>query len=382
MSRLLPHARSRRHFLAFALAALAASPAFAQTPSGPPIKIGAVIALTGPGAGLGIPERNGMLLAERVINERGGIRGRPIKLLIEDDSSKPDIAKSKAERLIHDEKVVALLGPSLTASTGAVGAVTNGLPMVQIVFTGLGPQIEMTYKSMFHVLPPHTLNARALMEYATKAQGAKRIGVLHDSGYGSVVMGALKAVASSYNAEFVITEKFEVGANDVTTQAAKVKSANPDVVFIIATSPIPFRNAKQLAIKAPIVGAIGTATYEYVRGMGEFADDIVFAEFLVSEDPLPHQKEFSELFRKTYNNYPKAFDAAGWDAVHMLAKGLAKVGPDADAATLAAALRVPYQGVLAAFDFSAPDMTGIKLSSYTYSKLVKGKFTRLQFVNP
>jgi branched-chain amino acid transport system substrate-binding protein len=354
----------------------------AQTPSGPPIKIGAVIALTGPGAGLGIPERNGMLLAERVINEKGGVKGRPIKLIIEDDGSKPDIAKSKAERLIHDEGVVALLGPSLTASTGAVGGITNSIPMVEIVFTGLGPQVEQTYKSMFHVLPPHTLNARALMEYATKAYGAKRIGVLHDSGYGSVVMNALKAVAGNYHAEFIVVEKFEVGANDVTTQAAKVKAANPDVVFIIATSPIPFRNAKQLSIKAPILGAIGSATYEYVKGMGEFADDITFAEFLVSEDPLPHQREFSELFRKTYNAYPKAFDAAGWDAVHILARGLAAAGPDAKPESLAAAIRGPYHGVLAAYDFSAPDMTGIALSSYTYSRLVKGKFTRLPFVNP
>lgn len=382
----MPHpslaAHLRSLLTVLCIAALSPALAQAQTPSGPPIKIGAVVALTGPGAGLGIPERNGMLLAERIINERGGVRGRPIKLLIEDDSSKPDIAKSKAERLIHDEKVVALIGPSLTASTGAVGAVTNGLGMVHIVYTGLGPQIEMTYKSMFHVLPPHTLNARALMEYATKAHGAKRIGVLHDSGYGSVVMGALKAVGPGYNAEFVVTEKFEVGANDVTTQAAKVKAASPDVVFVIATSPIPFRNAKQLAIKAPLLGAIGSATYEYVKGMGEFADDITFAEFLVSEDPLPHQKEFSELFRKSYGANAKAFDAAGWDAVHILAKGLAKVGPDAGSAALAAAIRGPHQGVLAAYDFSAPDMTGIKLSSYTYSRLVKGKFTRLQFVNP
>lgn len=353
----------------------------AQAPAGAPIKVGAVIALTGPGAGLGIPERNGLLLAERVINEKGGIKGRPIKLIIEDDSSKPDIAKSKAERLIHEENVVALIGPSLTASTGAVGAVTNAMPLAHIVFTGLGPQIESTYKNMFHVLPPHTLNAKALLEYATKAINAKRIGVLHDSGYGSVVMGALKSVAGDYQVEFVSIEKFEVGASDVTAQAAKVKAANPDVVLVIATSPIPFRNAKQVAIKAPILAAIGSATYEYVKGMGEYADDITFAEFLVSEDPLPNQKEFSELYRKTYNASPKAFDAAGWDALHILAKALAAAGADAKTEALAAAIRAPYQGVMAKFDFSAPDMTGIALSSYVYSKLVKGKFTRLPFVN-
>ena len=124
---------------------LSAAPVSAQQV----IKIGAVLSLTGVGAGLGIPEKHGALLAEKMINLRGGVKGRPIKIIIEDDGSKADIAKSKAERLIYSEKVTAMIGPSLTASTGAVASITNGAPMVQIAFTGLGPQIELTYKKLF-----------------------------------------------------------------------------------------------------------------------------------------------------------------------------------------------------------------------------------------
>lgn len=353
------------------------APALAQ----PVIKIGAVLSLTGAGAGLGIPERHGALLAEKVINQRGGVKGRPIKIVIEDDGSKADIAKSKAENLIYSEKVTAIIGPSLTASTGAVASVTHSVPMVQIACTGLGPQIELSYKKLFHVLPPQVLNAKALLEYATKAAKAKRIGILHDSGYGNVVMAAMKLVASSYAVEFVAAEKFEVGATDVTTQAAKVKAANPDIVLVIATSPIPFRNAKQIGIKQPILAAVGSSSYEYVKGMGEFADDIAFAEFLVSEEPLPHQKEFVDLYLKEYGALPKTYEAAGWDAVHILAAALQKAGPDADADALATAIRGATQGVLARYNFAREDMTGIELSSYTYSKLVKGRFTRLPFVN-
>jgi branched-chain amino acid transport system substrate-binding protein len=345
------------------------------------IKIGAVFSLTGPGAGLGGPERHGALLAEKVINARGGVKGRPIKIIIEDDGSKPDIAKSKAENLIYSEKVVAMIGPSLTASTGAVATITNAVPMVQIACTGLGPPIEQTYKKLFHVLPPQVLNAKALLEYATKSAKAKRIGVLHDSGYGNVVMTAMKSVAGDYAVEFVGTEKFEVGATDVTTQAAKVKAANPDIILVIATSPVPFRNVKQIGIKQPLLAAVGSSSYEYVKGMGEFADDISFAEFLVAEDPLAHQKDFVELYRKEYGTLPKTYEAAGWDAIHVLVKALEKAGPDADTEALAAAIRGPAQGVLATFDFSKGDMTGIELPSYTYSKLVKGQFTRLPFVN-
>jgi branched-chain amino acid transport system substrate-binding protein len=371
--------RRRTLHLVAACAILSTSTVFAQTQE--PIKIGVVLSLTGPGAGLGQPERNGILLAEKAINDAKGVKGRPIKMIIEDDGSKPDLAKSKAERLIFDEKVKVVIGPSLTASTGAVAAITNAEKMAQITFTGLGPKIELEYKSLFHVLPAQALNARAMLEYASKALNAKKIGVLHDTGYGQAVMAALQTEKSEYGVDFVAVERFEVGATDVSAQAAKVRSAQPEVIFVVATSPVPFRNVRQLKITQPIVSAIGSASYDYVRGMGEFGDDIVFPEFVVGEDPLPRQQEFVNLFRTTYNAPPKNFEAAGWDAVHMVAKALEKVGPDASREAIANALREPYDGVMARYSFGAPDMTGITLNSFIYSRLVKGKFTRLPYTN-
>jgi branched-chain amino acid transport system substrate-binding protein len=372
----------RRRFLSATAVALVVGGllhASVAAQSGDPVKVGAVLSLTGPGAGLGLAERNGIQLAERAINEKGGIKGRPLRIVVEDDGSKADIAKSKAENLVFNEKVKAILGPSLTASTGAVAAITNAQQLPQFAMTGLGPPIELTYKSVFHMMPPQSLNARAMLEYATKGLKAKRLGVLHDSGYGQLVTNALKEQAANYAVEFVAIEKFEVGATDVSTQAAKVRAANPDALLIIATNPIPFRNARQMRLTQPIVSAIGSSAYQYVKGMGEFGHDIVFPEFVVGEDPLPYQADFVNLYRKAFNELPKNYEAAGWDAVHALARALERVGPDASAEALAKALREPYKGVVAAYNFGAPDMTGIELSSYVYSKLVNGKFTRLPF---
>ncbi len=352
----------------------------ASAQSKQPIKIGAVLSLTGPGAGLGQGERTGILLAEKLINDEGGVKGRPIKVLIEDDGSKPDIAKSKAENLIFNEKVKVMVGGSLTASTGAIAGITHAQGIPQLALTGLGPQIELSYKSLFHLLPPQTLNAKAMLEYATKGLKAKKVGVLHDSGYGQLVMNALKTQSDSYGIEYVAVEKFEVGATDVSTQAAKVRAANPDVVFVIATSPTPFRNARQMRITQPIVSAIGSSSYQYVNGLGEFAHDIVFPEFLVAEAPMPHQIAFVDLHQKANNAPPKNYEAAGWDAVHIIAKALETAGADASGGAIAQALRKPYRGVLANYNFGAPDMTGIELSSYVFSKLVNGKFTRLPFI--
>ena len=377
--------RGQDVFLGIACAAavatlVSASPIRAQTAQGEPIKIGAVVSLTGPGAGLGQPERNGMLLAEKDVNDKGGVKGRPLKVLVDDDGSKADNAKNKAEQLIFDEKVVTILGPSLTASTGAVSAMTNSEGMAELAFTGLGPKIELSYNSLYHLLPPQELNARAMLEYTTKALNSKKIGVLHDTGYGQVVTNSLNALKAQYGVEFVAVEKFEVGATDTSAQAAKVRAANPDVVFIIATSPVPFRNARQVRISQPIVSAIGSSSYDYVRGMGEFADDVVFPEFVVGEDPLPHQVEFVKRYRQTYNSLPKNYEAAGWDAVHIVAKAVETAGANAKHEEIVKAISGPYAGVFAAYNFAAADMTGIQLSSYVYSKLVKGAFTRLPFV--
>jgi branched-chain amino acid transport system substrate-binding protein len=192
-------------------------------------------------------------------------------------------------------------------------------------------------------------------------------------------MASLKQNSDPYGIEYVAVERFEVGATDVSAQAAKVRAAQPEVVFVVATSPVPFRNARQMKIEQPIVSAIGSASYDYVKGMGEFANDIVFPEFVVGEDPLPRQAEFVELYRKEYGAPPKNFEAAGWDAVHLIADALAKVGADAKREAIAEAMRHPFEGAMATYNFSAPDMTGIELSSFVYSKLVNGKFTRLPF---
>ena len=357
------------------LAACFAAPVLAQQSE--PISIGAVLSLTGPGAALGQAERSGIRLAEKVLNEAGGVNGRTIRVLVEDDGSKPDIAKSKAEALIFNEKIALMIGASLTASTGAISALTNSEKMPQIALTGLGPAIELSYKSLFHLLPPQELNAKAMLEY-TKAQNFKKIGVLHDSGYGQLVYNNLKTMGNDYGVSFVAVEKFEVGAQDVSTQAAKVRAADPEAVYVIATSSVPFRAARQVRITQPIISAIGSSAYDYVRGMGEYADDIVFPEFLVGEDPESHQKAFVDIYKAAYNSLPKNYEAAGWDAVHIAVNTLKKAGPT-DRAAIAQAMRQPYRGVMASYNFAAEDLTGIELSSYVYSKLVKTQFTRLTF---
>jgi branched-chain amino acid transport system substrate-binding protein len=348
--------------------------ATAQT-SGEPVNIGLVTSITGIGAGLGLPQRNGVLLAEKHINAKGGINGRPIKVIIEDDASSAETALSKANDLVHNKKVVALLGPTLTANTVAVGSLTDPLKFPQIAFSGQGPAVELSRKCLFHTSPPQSLNARALLE-AARALKAKKVGVLYDSGFGTVVMSFLRKLTEEYGVQIVAEEKFEIAATDTMAQAAKVKAAQPDVVMIISTSATPFRAVRQLQMKQTIIGSLGSSSYEYVNAMGSAADNIIVPEFMVAEEPLPRQQEFVDLYKKEYNTLPKHHEAAAWDMLHILADVLAKVGADAAPEAICKALQAPHSGVMTTWDFSAPDMTGITLSGYIFSKLTNGKYSR------
>jgi branched-chain amino acid transport system substrate-binding protein len=358
-------------------ALMGAGAAHAQQASGEPIKVGAVVSATGGGAVVGVPERNGILLGQKFINSNGGINGRPLQIIVDDDGSSPDAAVTKVNNLVFSQNVKAILGNSMIANTVATGGITAPLNLPQVAYSGIGPAVESQRTCLFHLLPPQELNARALLEYATKGLNAKKLGVLHDSGYGNVVMGALKGLAAEFDVNFVAVEKFEISATDTSTQAAKVKAQTPDAVIIIASSATPFRNAKQVKITVPIIGAIASSSYESVKAMGEAADNIVFAEFVIAEDPLPNQKKFVEEYSKEYGVPPKNYEAAGFDSVVLLSNALRKVAADADNQTLCNAIRTTYQGVLGLYDFKAPDMTGLTLASYSYSKLVNGKFTRV-----
>lgn len=360
------------------LAAAVALPAAAQSAKPAPVRIGALLSITGGLAVVGLPEREGMLVAQKVLNARGGIKGSPLEIVVEDDASNPDSAVSKINNLVHSQKVKAIIGPSGIAQTVAVGGITQKADVPLLAFTGLGPAVEKERTCVFHLTPAQELNARGVLAYA-RDHGLKKVGVLHDSGYGQVIWNSMKGLDKEFGVNVVAAEKFDIAATDVTTQAAKVKAAAPEAVIVMSTSAVPFRAVRQVKLDVPMISVHGSSTYETVRAMGEAADNIVFPEFLIAEDPLPTQREFVEAFQKEYNKLPKHFAAAGWDAVMSLAEALNAAGTDAAGDKLCAAMRRPYQGAMTRYDFSTPDMGGLTLAGFTYSKLSGGKYTRLNY---
>jgi branched-chain amino acid transport system substrate-binding protein len=192
---------TRRIFLAAtAMALLASGPLAAQDKE--PIRIGSITSNTGGLASLGLAERDGVLLAQKVINARGGIDGHPLEVIVTDDASNPDAAVSRINELIHSQKVKAVVGPTGIAQTVAIGALTQREQVPVMAFTGLGLPVEKERTCVFHLTPAQALNARALLSYV-RDNGGKKVSVLHDSGYGQVIWGAMKDMGEEFGVEFI-----------------------------------------------------------------------------------------------------------------------------------------------------------------------------------
>lgn len=351
--------------------------AFAQT-AGAPIKVGAIVSVSGPLAFVGTTTREGYQLAEKVINQRGGINGRPLQLVYEDDGSSPDLAVTKVNGLLN-AGVVAVLGPTGLAATIATGGITAQKNVLQVTGAGIALPVERERKCLLHMMPAQHINAAGLLSYATDGVKAKRIGVLYDSGVGQAIMNVMKDLAPKYGVSFVAAEKFDLAATDMSSQVAKLKASNPDLIMAITSSAMPFRNLRQLNVNVPVVTGLAVSMYENIKAMGPAAEGVVFAEYMVAEDPRPREKKFVELYQNEYKKLPKNFEVAAWEAVMVVANALEKAGPDASSDKLCAAARGKHAGAHMDYDFSAPDMTGIQLSSFQYSTIKDGKFVRVPF---
>ncbi len=203
-----------------------------------PTKIGVVIPLSGLTSQVGDKVRAAYQLAEEEINRAGGINGEPLQFVFADHQGKPDIGAREAERLVVEEKVVALTGSYESGVTLAVAQVAERRRVPYLVPYSASNRItESGLKYTFRTRPPSRLWVDAMYRYldaASKQSGKPivKIGILAEDGaYGQGTSEDIKQLAAQYGKQIVATETFRGGAQDLTGQVSKIKAAGADAVL-------------------------------------------------------------------------------------------------------------------------------------------------------
>lgn len=355
--------RGTRHFLPFlvaAAAALALSPGAeaAAVAKAAPVhaKIGVISIITGQGAAYGEAITNGFKLARDEINARGQVG---IDLVIEDSSSKPEQALAAAQKLINSERVVAILGPTLSNEMKVVGPVANdsGVPIMGTSTTAQG--ITQIGKFVFRNSLPESQAIPASVGKAVKKYGIRKVALLYgnDDVFTKSGFDTMKKVSEDLKLNILTIETFQRGQADYKAQLTKIKSLNPDAVFCSALyeeGAVILSQARKMGIKVPFVGGNGFNSPKVIDIAKDAAEGLIVATPWFPERNDPRVKAFVATYRKRYGKIPDQFAAQAYDALYIMAQALQKAGK-ADRAALRDALAAVrnFNGVLGKFSFDA-----------------------------
>ncbi|MBP1751864.1 MAG: amino acid/amide transporter substrate-binding protein, family [Geobacteraceae bacterium] len=348
-----------------------------------PIKVGALFAVTGPASFLGEPERNAAQMVVDEINRAGGIKGRPVKLIIYDTQGDATRAVQAATRLIRQDKVTAIIGPSTTGDTMAI------IPLVEkaripLVSCAAGIKITEPVKSwVFKTAQNDSLAVTKIYEHLQKRKINKVAILTVSDSFGSSGREQLKFNASRYRIQVISDDTYGPKDTDMTPQLTKIRNSGAQALICWGTNPGPAiiaRNVKQLGISLPVYMSHGVSSKKFIELAGDASEGITLpsgrvlvADLLPSSDT---QKKSLLSFISTYQKHFKKegdhFGGHAWDAM-MLVKSAIERGGDSPSAIRSQLEKTRnFAGIGGVFTFTPNDHSGLAKDAFVLVK-VKGK---------
>ena len=301
------------------------------TPQGT-IKIGGNLALTSYGASWGENQLKGAQLAVKEINENGGVLGRKIEFVSEDNRTEPKTTVTVANKLISVDKVNFMLSGWSEETEPIVPVITQNKIITVTVSAGL-PGITKESEYLYRTWPSDGIAVKALIEYA-KARGYKKIGFAHtNASWENGLTDLFMSLAKNAGIQTFEPTIFTTDTQDFKTQIAKLKSQNPDAVFL-ATGPGPLerfiKQSRDLGMNAQFLYPVDMVTLGLPDVIApQYLKNIVYAIYTPSTDA------FRTAFKKEYGTEPGVSADTAYDAVYMIARAVQKAGTtDVDKVTI------------------------------------------------
>ncbi len=373
-----------KKLLAVSIALLASLP-LAPAARAQDVKIGALLSVTGPAAFLGAPEARTLEMLVQQTNEKGGLNGKKVVLLVKDTGGSSEKAVSFAKQLIDEEKVVAIIGPSTSGETMAVKAIAEEakVPLLSLAAAEVIVNPVATYVFKFAQKDSH---AAELIFQDMKKKGITRVALFSsNTGFGKAGKEQVAKLAPQFGIQIVLDEVYDKAATDLTAEATKLKASNAQAVLNWSIEPaqsILVKNIRQLGITLPIYQSHGFGNIAYAKAAGPAAEGVLFPlGHLAVADALPDsspQKKvlvgYRDAYQKKYGEDVSGFGGYAWDAYEILAAAIRKVGPDRAKIRAAIEETKGFVGQSGTFNFSPTDHNGLGIDSFEMLTVKDGKF--------
>jgi branched-chain amino acid transport system substrate-binding protein len=362
---------------------LLAAPVMAET-----IKVGAILAVTGPASFLGAPESKTLEMLADEVNAAGGVAGNKIELIIKDSGANPEKAISFAKQLIEEEKVFAIIGPSTSGETMKIKGIMEEGKTILLSCAAAEVIVNPVAKYVFKTPQKDSFAVRWIFG-DMKKKGIKKVGLVSgNTGFGKAGMAQLKSAAPEFGLEVVIAEVYDKKATDLTAVVTKLKGAGVEAVVnwsIVPAQAIVPKNMKQIGLNVPLYQSHGFGNIKYVEAAGAAAEGIIFpAGRLLVSDVLPDDNpqkavlvKYKTDFESKYGEKASTFGGHAYDAFMILVKAIEAAGTDREKARDAIESLQGYVGTGGVFNFTAEDHNGLGMDSFEMLTVKDGKFTLL-----
>jgi branched-chain amino acid transport system substrate-binding protein len=296
---------------------------------GAPIKVGVVLPLTGAQQKFGEIENNSFLMGMEEINAAGGVNGRPIELLIEDDTSKIAIGRSAAEKLILQDKVIVLTGGYSSDVTFAMAAVAQYRKVPFLITTGAADEItELGADYVFRLNQPVSEYARALTEFLQQVVKPKGVVILFEKSlFGQSGSREFAEQAFELDWKILMNEGYEAGTVDFKALLIKAKSAKPDVVYMISyvkEAALLVQQSKALGFKPKVFAgaAAGFTLPEFSKLAADAAENVYSATLWTPQVLYPGAREYYSNYMKKFGSETEYHGAEAYASVYVVADAL------------------------------------------------------------
>ena len=305
---------------------------------GDTIKVGGVLEMTGGSASFGISSKNGIDLALKKINEKGVLGGKKLSLVVADTKSEASEATNAMQKVISQDKVVAVIGPNQSSAVIAAGAINNGSKVVDITPMGTNPDVTVDPKTKkvkpysFRTCFIDPFQGTVMASFASNELKVKKAAIYIDntSDYAKGLAQFFKENFIKNGGQVVIEEAYLQKDTDFKSTLTKIKAAQPDFIYIpgyYQEVGLIVKQAREMGINVPMAGGDGWDSAKLPEIAGKAALDNTFFSSLYSPDDTSDlNKNFVAEYKKAYNTNPDVFAALAYDSTLLVAEAIEKAG--------------------------------------------------------
>jgi branched-chain amino acid transport system substrate-binding protein len=295
------------------------------------ISIGAVLPLTGDNAVFGVPQRNAAQLAVDEINAAGGVLGKQLLLVVEDDAGQAKTATLAAQKIVSDKNLVAVVGHPNSGCAIPASKIYHEAGVPFVTSTATNPTLtQQGYENVFRFAPTDDMQGFSIAEFILNKLGHKSAVLLHDNAaYGKGIEGNVKTRFTELGGNVLLEDAIDPKALDYKQVLLRIKQLSPPVVFYGGMLPQGtqlVKQAQQVGLETVFVFGDGCYDESFVELAGTDCRNVYISFLAAPVDQMESAKAFYDRYKARFGDEPSFFTPYAYDAVSVVADAISKAG--------------------------------------------------------